>query len=84
MEANQKVCPKCGAHHKLTCKERFETFFDNKEYTLIKTPLPLDDPLNRKPNISKAKKILKWKPYFNFNNMVHDMVESDLKNLKKT
>ena len=46
MESNQKVCPKCGAHHKLTCKERFKTFFDNKEFELIETPLPKDDPLN--------------------------------------
>ena len=46
MEANLKVCPKCGAHHKLTCKERFETFFDNKEFEIIQTPLPKDDPLN--------------------------------------
>ena len=44
--SNQKCCPKCGAHHKLTCKERFETFFDNKEFELIETPLPKDDPLN--------------------------------------
>ena len=46
MDANQKVCPKCGEHHKLTCRERFETFFDNKEFELIETPLPKDDPLN--------------------------------------
>ena len=46
LESNQKVCPKCGAHHKLTCKERFETFFDNKEFELIETPLPKEDPLN--------------------------------------
>ena len=46
MEANRKVCPKCGAHHKLTCRERFESFFDNKEFELIETPLPKDDPLN--------------------------------------
>jgi acetyl-CoA carboxylase carboxyl transferase subunit beta len=46
LESNLNVCPKCGAHHKLTCKERFETFFDNKEFTLIETPLPKDDPLN--------------------------------------
>ena len=46
MEANLKVCPKCGAHHKLTCKERFETFFDNKVFEYIETPLPKDDPLN--------------------------------------
>ena len=46
LEGNKKVCPKCGAHHKLTCKERFKTFFDNKEFELIETPLPKDDPLN--------------------------------------
>ena len=46
LQSNQKVCPKCGEHHKLTCKERFQTFFDNKEFELIETPLPQDDPLN--------------------------------------
>ena len=46
LDSNQKVCPKCGAHHKLTCRERFEIFFDNKEFELIETPLPKDDPLN--------------------------------------
>ena len=46
LETNQKVCPKCGEHHKLTCKERFQTFFDNREFELIETPLPQDDPLN--------------------------------------
>jgi acetyl-CoA carboxylase carboxyl transferase subunit beta len=46
MISNRKVCPKCGEHHKLTCKERFQTFFDNKEFELIETPLPKDDPLN--------------------------------------
>ena len=46
MEKSLKVCPKCGEHHKLTCKERFETFFDNREFELIETPLPKDDPLN--------------------------------------
>ena len=50
LNSNQKVCPKCGAHHKLTCRERFETFFDNKEYELIKTPLPKDDPLKFEDN----------------------------------
>ena len=45
MDANQMVCPKCGEHHKLTCKERFKTFFDKKEFELLETPLPKDDPL---------------------------------------
>ena len=44
--SNQKVCPKCGAHHKLTCRERFETFFDQKDFEILETPLPKDDPLN--------------------------------------
>ena len=35
LETNLKVCPKCGEHHKLTCKERFQTFFDNKDFELI-------------------------------------------------
>ncbi len=46
LDDNLKCCPKCGAHHKLTCNERFETFFDNKEYELIEVPVPKDDPLN--------------------------------------
>ena len=46
LKDNLNCCPKCGAHHKLTCTERFETFFDNKEFNLISTPLPKDDPIN--------------------------------------
>ena len=46
METNLNVCPKCGEHHKLTCKERFKTFFNNNEFELIEFPLPKDDPLN--------------------------------------
>ena len=46
LKTNYNCCPKCGAHHKLTCNERFDLFFDNKEYELLKTPLPKDDPLN--------------------------------------
>ncbi len=46
MDTNQKVCPKCGEHHKLTCIERFKSFFDSKEFEVIKTPVPKDDPLN--------------------------------------
>jgi len=46
LQKNLNCCPKCGAHHKLTCIERFEIFFDNKEFDLIQTPLPKDDPIN--------------------------------------
>ncbi len=50
LQSNLKCCPKCGSHHKLSCQERFETFFDNKEYDLIEAPLPKDDPLNFEDN----------------------------------
>ena len=46
LQNNLNCCPKCGAHHKLTCLERFEIFFDDKEFEIIETPLPKDDPLN--------------------------------------
>ena len=65
LQSNLKCCPKCGMHHKLSCKERFETFFDNKEYELIETPLPKDDPLKFKDNkkytdrLESARKITK-------------------------
>ena len=42
---NLSVCPTCGSHHKLTCEERFKIFFDNKDYEILETPLPKDDPL---------------------------------------
>ena len=45
-----KCCPKCGSHHKLSCVERFKIFFDNNEYELIETPLPIDDPLKFEDN----------------------------------
>tara|TARA_Y100000768_G_scaffold136452_1_gene101555 strand:- start:668 stop:1585 length:918 start_codon:yes stop_codon:yes gene_type:complete len=46
LKSNFNCCPKCGAHHKLSCKERFQLFFDKGEYEVLKTPLPKDDPLN--------------------------------------
>ena len=46
LKSNFNCCPKCGAHHKLSCKERFQLFFDRGEYEVLKTPLPKDDPLN--------------------------------------
>ena len=46
LQKNLNCCPKCGAHHKLTCTERFEIFFDDKKFHLIPTPLPEDDPIN--------------------------------------
>ena len=46
LQLNFNCCPKCGAHHKLSCKERFELFFDDKDFKLLETPVPHEDPLN--------------------------------------
>ena len=34
-EKNFYCCPKCGVHHKLSCKDRFKLFFDNADANLI-------------------------------------------------
>jgi acetyl-CoA carboxylase carboxyl transferase subunit beta len=46
LQNNLNCCPKCGSHHKLSCPERFQIFFDNREFEVLKTPLPKDDPIN--------------------------------------
>ncbi len=45
-EKNFYCCPKCGVHHKLSCRDRFKLFFDNGIYETIDAPLPVDDPLD--------------------------------------
>ena len=49
-KSNFYCCTKCGAHHKLSCKERFKLFFDNGLFEIINTPQPVDDPLEFKDN----------------------------------
>ena len=44
-KTNFYCCTKCGAHHKLSCKDRFKLFFDKGEFEIIETPLPVDDHL---------------------------------------
>ncbi len=46
LKTNYNCCPKCGAHHKLSCVERFQLFFDERKFEIIDTPVPTDDPLN--------------------------------------
>ena len=52
---NLHVCPRCEIHHKVSCHERFNIFFDNGIYTTLATPQPPDDPLE----FSDKKNILK-------------------------
>ena len=46
LEENLFVCNACGKHHRMSCIQRFDTFFGKNNYELIKTPLPSEeDPL---------------------------------------
>ena len=57
---------------------------DYKKYIEIdKTLIRKGDSRPRVANITKIKKKLKWKPNITFNNLVKDMVDSDLKDILK-
>ena len=43
----------------------------------------IQDSACRAADISKAQKILKWRPKIKFDNLVEDMVESDLRKIQK-
>ncbi len=64
LEKNFFCCPKCGDHHKLTCIQRFNTFFDS-DYTVLETPNPADDVLgfkdkkSYKDRLNAARKLTK-------------------------
>ena len=53
-----------GNPQEMTIKEMAETIIKvaNSKSTIINKPLPEDDPRVRQPDISKAKKFLKWQP----------------------
>ena len=65
LQNNLNCCPKCGSHHKLSCDERFQIFFDEKKFKILQTPMPKDDPLkfvdNKKyvDRLKSARKITK-------------------------
>ena len=65
LKTNYNCCPKCGSHHKLSCVERFQLFFDDRKFEIIETPVPTDDPLNFVDNkkytdrLKSARKITK-------------------------
>ena len=53
-----------GNPHEMTIKQMAEAIIkiSGSKSALIKKPLPEDDPRVRQPDISKAKKMLKWEP----------------------
>ena len=40
------VCPSCNKHHRISPRQRFDIIFGKNNYEVLKTPIPLDDPLN--------------------------------------
>ena len=58
-----------GNPHELTVKDIAKTIIKltNSKSKIIYKPLPEDDPKRRRPDISKAKKILKWEPKVDLN-----------------
>ena len=48
LEENLWVCNLCGKHHRINCIQRFDIFFGKNNYEILKSPIPLDDPLNWK------------------------------------
>jgi len=46
LEDNLWVCPSCNKHHRISPRQRFDVIFGKKNYEVLKTPIPQDDPLN--------------------------------------
>jgi acetyl-CoA carboxylase carboxyl transferase subunit beta len=45
LDANEKVCPKCGHHYRLNSAERLEMLFDDRTYKVFDRHLISTDPL---------------------------------------
>ena len=54
----------------------------NPDLKLIFKKLPEDDPMQRKPDITKAKNELNWEPSVMFDDLVKLMVEHDIKSIQ--
>ena len=48
LEENLWTCNLCGKHHRINCKQRFDIFFGKNNYEILRTPIPVDDPLDWK------------------------------------
>tara|TARA_Y100001970_G_C14229227_1_gene857570 strand:- start:331 stop:1263 length:933 start_codon:yes stop_codon:yes gene_type:complete len=48
LEENLFVCPHCNKHHRISPIKRFDIIFGKNNYEILKTPIPMDDPLEWK------------------------------------
>ena len=46
LEDNLWVCPSCKKHHRINPRQRFNIIFGKNNYEVLKTPIPLEDPLD--------------------------------------
>ncbi len=46
LDANMKICPKCGHHFRLNSTERLEMLFDDRKFQVFDNQLVSTDPLN--------------------------------------
>ena len=46
LEENLFVCPNCNKHHRISPIQRFGIIFGKDKFEILKTPIPVDDPLN--------------------------------------
>ena len=46
LEDNLWVCPSCKKHHRINPRQRFNIVFGKNNYEVLKTPIPLEDPLD--------------------------------------
>jgi acetyl-CoA carboxylase carboxyl transferase subunit beta len=57
LEANEKVCPKCGYHFRINATARLELLFDNRAYDVLDSHLISPDPLKFVDREPYAKKL---------------------------
>src|ERR1043165_6220347 len=67
MESNTNEPVNIGNPHEVTIEEIARTIIKlvGSKSTLVYRPLPVDDPKQRKPDITRARTLLKWEPKVN-------------------
>ena len=74
-----------GNPNEITVKKLAEIIIKltNSNSSLKFLELPEDDPMQRKPDVSKAEEFLNWSPKISFEELVKEMVEEDFKLVNK-
>jgi dTDP-glucose 4,6-dehydratase len=85
MESNHYEVFNIGNPYEMTVKELAETILKltNSKSEIIYKPLPIDDPQQRRPDISKAKEKLNWEPKVDLENGLDTTIEWIKKELSK-